>query len=1342
MRVSSGEVINVRKKHLTLLSDEPDEPDEPGDQDELDEPNEPDEPDEHVESGEPGEQGGELDQTPHAAPSEGTVPPEEGFCKPGGGMGGVAGDAQEQLVGDEVDGAEEETEEGGAGGEETTGSKGPKACAKQRKQPMVVPPPLTKEQALEHVQAERLTLRPGDNQSGYWNVSVLKHEDGRIRNEPYQAQVSLPRSIDHSAVRPLNGNRVHLGLFATAEEAALYVARSMEAGVAILKPEGVAHLAARPALRVRSAAATPTAARGVVKAVAVTAEDMETGPPPGPEEEMEVAGSAVATMSYEDRPSQLEGYELLLSETKSGYANVYHGTNPTQRCNPWLAKIGRRLLGSFEKPEQAALAVAKQRAKEAHEEKEEGVNEARRAVARATATLSATMVGRKELGAVQLLGLNLTAVSFEIVVDGERKTTEQFSMERRLQAQQMLREARRPQQRGLMPHHFGGPMQHNFGELHPQLRNFVAPPTMITLRVTVPPNSVGGQHVRVMTPKGLQMVQIPAGLQQGDQFDMVCHQYPQEVPSKPGPGRPTHGGGGRGGGIDLVLFNQQRRFGFSPASATLRPPLAPPLNEVAQGAGGYKVNYKQPGTNPYIEFARSRRALLPPGMGNAEREALLGRMWKALPQTERVKFTAEADATNYSVEGDEEMDEVDAEEEEPEEESELEEEEEEEEEGEVEDAIAEEEDAEEEGMEIEYPRVRLVWRGKPEVSSVDKAMVGRRIKLYWPGEDAWFSGEVVEVFNIGAVTIAKVLYDDGEEQSHHLGIWEHHWLTDEWGNAEVQTTAKPGTASAWEGLVPIKYNQQQQPTEAPVDASLIDEKLWEGAAAAGWSLKAKGGGHYIYFAPDGDKYTSKQAAMDAAGLEEVDADEEEQEEQEEQEEELEEQEEQGGEENLVDAKLWEGAASEGWSLKANAGFHYVYYSPDGRRFSSRKAAEEVRHAAGSRKRGREASDHGKGAKRAKGAKGEASRKAPADAQKWLTEGCRAEMQMQDGGMVGSRYPVRVVQLSSQDGTRRAEVLFDGLYAEVDGKADTDDSAKADAKADIDADFSPEVVDEKLWVGAATAGWRLRQRGGKSKYYYISPAGERFSSKRGAEDAAGIERVKPKPLSVEEVVQEAVKAAVAAVTGGGDDEPNQAAPAAAKATPAAAKATPAAAEESTPPLDEAGSKALVGQTIEVYWDGELRWYAAKVVGYNKAERTHTVIYVVDEMESSEALRDGGITWRPATPGAVEAERASAGAEDDSAAALSRAGRLLEWVDAAFLVPAPPERPIQARSFETIALGARLELFYEGGWWPVTVLEKKPADAQLACSGPSLHVQAIGYDVQSWAGLSAFRLPSTA
>ena len=60
--------------------------------------------DKQVEPGEPGEQSGELEQSElHAAPSEATVPLEKGLCALGGGMGGVAGDAQEQM--DEVDGA-------------------------------------------------------------------------------------------------------------------------------------------------------------------------------------------------------------------------------------------------------------------------------------------------------------------------------------------------------------------------------------------------------------------------------------------------------------------------------------------------------------------------------------------------------------------------------------------------------------------------------------------------------------------------------------------------------------------------------------------------------------------------------------------------------------------------------------------------------------------------------------------------------------------------------------------------------------------------------------------------------------------------------------------------------------------------------------------------------------------------------------------------------------------------------------------------------------------------------------------------------------------------------------
>ena len=51
------------------------------------------------------------------------------------------------------------------------------------------------------------------------------------------------------------------------------------------------------------------------------------------------------------------------------------------------------------------------------------------------------------------------------------------------------------------------------------------------------------------------------------------------------------------------------------------------------------------------------------------------------------------------------------------------------------------------------------------------------------------------------------------------------------------------------------------------------------------------------------------------------------------------------------------------------------------------------------------------------------------------------------------------------------------------KADAADGAGADAKANIDADFSPELIDEKLWEGAAAAGWSLKAKGGGHYIYF-------------------------------------------------------------------------------------------------------------------------------------------------------------------------------------------------------------------------------------------------------------------
>ena len=74
------------------------------------------------------------------------------------------------------------------------------------------PPPLTSEQARQQAQAEGLTLRLADNSAGYFGVG-LSHPG---KPKPYQAQVTR------------GGKKMHLGSFATAEEAALSVARSPE----------------------------------------------------------------------------------------------------------------------------------------------------------------------------------------------------------------------------------------------------------------------------------------------------------------------------------------------------------------------------------------------------------------------------------------------------------------------------------------------------------------------------------------------------------------------------------------------------------------------------------------------------------------------------------------------------------------------------------------------------------------------------------------------------------------------------------------------------------------------------------------------------------------------------------------------------------------------------------------------------------------------------------------------------------------------------------------------------------------------------------------------------------
>ena len=72
------------------------------------------------------------------------------------------------------------------------------------------PPPMTAEEAVRQADAEGLTLLKANNTAGYKGVSY-----DRIRAKPYKAEVRR------------GGKQVHLGTFATPEEAALCYAKTV-----------------------------------------------------------------------------------------------------------------------------------------------------------------------------------------------------------------------------------------------------------------------------------------------------------------------------------------------------------------------------------------------------------------------------------------------------------------------------------------------------------------------------------------------------------------------------------------------------------------------------------------------------------------------------------------------------------------------------------------------------------------------------------------------------------------------------------------------------------------------------------------------------------------------------------------------------------------------------------------------------------------------------------------------------------------------------------------------------------------------------------------------------------
>eukprot|EP00964_Phaeocystis_antarctica_P019998 scaffold11040_cov62-Phaeocystis_antarctica.AAC.3 len=184
------------------------------------------------------------------------------------------------------------------------------------------------EEARQQAQAEELILLVTDNKTGYFGVSLAKAGQPK----PYQAHVQR------------GGRRVHLGSFATAEEAALCVARS---------PEGQA----------------------------IAAERAEAAAPLTSEEARQQA--------------RAEGLKLLVAKSKTGYFGVTLAR--PGRPKPYQARVKRSgedvSLGSFATAEEAALCVARS---------PEGQAAARRAASAESQAMLAVPSGTilKEEGAV------------------------------------------------------------------------------------------------------------------------------------------------------------------------------------------------------------------------------------------------------------------------------------------------------------------------------------------------------------------------------------------------------------------------------------------------------------------------------------------------------------------------------------------------------------------------------------------------------------------------------------------------------------------------------------------------------------------------------------------------------------------------------------------------------------------------------------------------------------------------------------------------------------------------------------------------------------------------------
>eukprot|EP00964_Phaeocystis_antarctica_P045917 scaffold26470_cov60-Phaeocystis_antarctica.AAC.2 len=242
-------------------------------------------------------------------------------------------------------------------------------------------PPLTSEEARQQAQAEGLTLLVAENTTGYFGVSL--NQPGRPK--PYQAHVWR------------GGKDVHLGSFATAQEAALCVARSPEGQAAAQKaaatPPPAPPLTSEEARQQAQAeeltllkvnnnktgyfgvhlnpgrpkpyeARVKRGGRTVHLGTFATAEEAAlciAWSPEGQEAAQRPVAAPLLTSEEARQQAQAEGLTLRVADNKTGYLGVK--LNQTSKSKPFVAQVrrgGKQVhLGSFATAQEAALCVAR-----------------------------------------------------------------------------------------------------------------------------------------------------------------------------------------------------------------------------------------------------------------------------------------------------------------------------------------------------------------------------------------------------------------------------------------------------------------------------------------------------------------------------------------------------------------------------------------------------------------------------------------------------------------------------------------------------------------------------------------------------------------------------------------------------------------------------------------------------------------------------------------------------------------------------------------------------------------------------------------------------------------------